>query len=58
MLALWLPDVVRWIAAIPLTAALFVFILRSHRDFAKSLPNMVPAALQPRAQYLLSFIAN
>jgi O-antigen/teichoic acid export membrane protein len=58
MLALWLPHLVRWIAALPLTAALFVFILRSHRDLAKSLPGMVPAALQPRAQYLLSFIAN
>ncbi len=58
MLALWLPDIVRWLTALPLTAAVFVFILRSHRDLAQSLPNLVPAALQPRAQYLISFIAN
>ena len=58
VLAWWLPEVVRWLAAVPLTAAVFIFILRSHRDLAKSLPTMVPVALQPRAQYLLSFIAN
>ena len=58
MLALWLPDVVRWVSAVPLTAAVFIFILRSHRDLVKSLPNMVPAVLQPSAQHLLSFIAN
>jgi hypothetical protein len=58
ILALWLPNVVRWIAALPLTAAVFIFILRSHRDLAKSLPTMVPQALQPRAQHLLSLIAN
>ena len=58
VLALWLPDVVRWLSAVPLTAAVFIFILRSHRDLAKSLPNMVPAVLQPSAQHLLSFIAN
>lgn len=58
MLALWLPDVVRWISAIPLAAALFAFILRNDRELAKSLTSMAPTALQPRAQYLLSFIAN
>jgi len=58
MLALWLPDVVRWVAAIPLTAAVFIFILRSKKDLAKSLHKMMPATLQPSAQNLLSFIAN
>lgn len=58
VLALWLPDVVRWVMALPLTAAAFVFILRSDKELAKSIPNMVPAALQPNAQHLLSFLAN
>jgi O-antigen/teichoic acid export membrane protein len=58
MFALWLPDVVRWLSAIPLTAAVVIFILRTHRDLAKTLPNMVPTILQPSAQHLLSLIAN
>ena len=58
MLALWLPDTVRWIAALPLTAAAFVMILRGDKDLGKSLSSMVPSALQPRAQHLLSFLGS
>ncbi|HEY6231664.1 MAG TPA: oligosaccharide flippase family protein [Pyrinomonadaceae bacterium] len=58
MLALSLPPTARWIIAIPLTVAVFVFILRNNRPLAKWLPNMVPAALRPSADQLLSFIAN
>ena len=58
MMALWLPDVVRWIVAVPLTAAAFIFMLRGNKDLARSLPNIVPAPLQSTAQRLLSFIAN
>jgi predicted PurR-regulated permease PerM len=35
-----------------------VYILRSQEDLAKWLPNMMPAALQPRAEKLLGLIAS
>jgi len=58
VLALWLPDIVRWVSAIPLAAVALILILRSDRDLAKALPSMVPTVLQPSAQHLLSLIAN
>jgi hypothetical protein len=58
MMALWLPAGLRWFLAIPLMILAVVYILRSQEDLAKWLPNMVPQALQPRAQKLLGLIAS
>ncbi len=58
MMALWLPSRLRWFSAIPLTILAGVYILRSQEDLAKWLPNIVPRALQPRAQKLLALIAS
>jgi len=57
MMALWLPSGLRWFLAIPLMIVAVVYILRSQENLAKWLPNMVPRALQPRAERLLGLIA-
>jgi len=58
IMALWLPLGLRWFLAIPLMIFAVVYILRSQENLAKWLPNMVPPALQPRAQKLLGLIAS
>ncbi len=58
VMALWLPSGLRWVLAVPLMILAAVYILRSQEDLANWLPNVVPRALQPRAQKLLGLIAS
>ena len=56
-LAMFAPEIVRWLLALPLTAAVVIYFLRTHNEMADWLTSLVPAPLKPRAQRILSFIA-
>lgn len=56
--AIFMPKVVRWSLALPLTAAVVIYYLRAHVETAGWLTSLVPGPLKPRAQRILSFIAT
>lgn len=57
-LAIFLPEIIRWSLAIPLTAAVVIYYLRAHRETADWLTSFVPGPMKPSAQRILSFITT
>lgn len=58
LLGMELPDMARWIAALPFGAALAALLVRSYPALASWLENSLPHPLRPRAQSILSFITS
>lgn len=58
ILALILPDTWRWVLALPLSLFCSWFLMRRRPDLARWLSDLIPGALRPRAQRILSFLAS
>ena len=56
--AIFMPKVVRWGLALPLTAAVVIYYVRTHAETTVWLMSLVPAPLKPGAQRILGFIAT
>ena len=58
LLAMFLPDMARWIAAIPVSLLLAVLLLRGYPPLAAWLRECLPNPLRPRAEGILNFITS
>jgi len=58
LLAMTLPNMVRWISAVPVSTALAVFLVRWYPSLGTWLSESLPNPLRLRAQTILGFITN
>lgn len=56
--ALFLPNVARWIAAVPVSAIIALVLVRTSPSIATWLSESVPNPLRPRAESILNFITS
>lgn len=56
--AIFMPTIIRWSLAIPLTAVVVIYYLRARSETTLWLTSLVPAPLKPGAQRILSFLAT
>ena len=58
ILGLYLPAVARWAAALPLTMASLVLLLRGRGDIGNWIAHLAPVKFRPSTQKLLRLIAS
>jgi O-antigen/teichoic acid export membrane protein len=58
ILAMTLPNMARWIAAVPVSVGLDVFLVRAYPSLGTWLSESLPNPVRPRAQSILSFISS
>jgi O-antigen/teichoic acid export membrane protein len=58
LLAMTLPNMARWIAAVPVSTGLAVFLMRRYPSLGTWLSESLPNPVRPRAQSILSFISS
>lgn len=58
LLAMTLPNMARWIAAVPVSTGLAVFLMRRYPSLGTWLSESLPNPLRLRAQTILGFITN
>ena len=56
--AIFMPKAVRWSLALPLTAAVVIYYVRTHGETTVWLTSLIPAPLKPGAQRILGFIGT